>query len=46
MSSTAELILQPADTLIADLQQEVLRCVDYLLAHQADQYADVIYHKD
>jgi hypothetical protein len=35
--STAELILQKASALPAELQQEALRYVDYLLARQAEQ---------
>ena len=35
--STAELIFQRASALPAELQQEALRYVDYLLARQADQ---------
>ena len=35
--STAELILQKASALPAELQQEALRYVDYLLARQTEQ---------
>jgi hypothetical protein len=35
--STAELILEKASALPAELQQEALRYVDYLLARQAEQ---------
>jgi hypothetical protein len=35
--STAELILQKASALPAELQQEALRYVDYLLVRQAEK---------